>query len=265
MIKQMKLYLSVFFFTVLVFSSTSFSQEIGEVGIVTALKGSVTVTNSSGIQEVSEGSVVLLGDIFETGDDSGVKILLDDDSLISLGDNTKYEFNEFIYNPDNRESVSNISKGKIRAIIRKVKGDNADIKFNTPTAAAGIKGTTLFIDADENIFAVKEGIVAVEGNANSNNNVVLITNNQYTKIVDGMPIAPAPMSNELWQNYKMLTEIPQTFNLRSGTITGANITSPAIASLPINVKDLSNSVPTIPPVNLTSPLANVAPVTIIIN
>ena len=264
MIRQNIFYISIILFSVLIFGPTSFSQETNELGIVTAVKGDVTVTNSSGIEEVNEGSVVLLGDIFETGDDSGVKILLDDDSLLSLGDNTKYEFNEFIYTPETRESLSNITKGQIRAIIRKVKGDNADIKFITPTASAGIKGTTLFIDADENIFAVKEGIVAVEAKKGSANEV-LIKANQYTKIVNGEPIKPRHMSNELWHNYLMKTEIPQSFSSNTGSISSINLTTPAVARLPINETDMINSVPSVPPINLTSPLANVAPVTIIIN
>ena len=145
------------------FYSTAFSQNIQELGIVTAVKGTVNVSNNSGFQEVKEGSVVLLGDIFETSGESGVKIFLDDDTLISLGENTKYEFNEFIFTPNIRESISNITKGKMRAIIRKIKGDDANIKFISPNAVAGIKGTTLYIHVEDNLFAVKEGIVSVKG------------------------------------------------------------------------------------------------------
>ena len=265
MIKQKLLYISTILFLLLIASTSSYSQETNELGIVTSVKGIVTVTNSSGLQDVAEGSVVLLGDIFETGDDSGVKILLDDDSLLALGDNTTYAFSEFIYTPQNRESLSNITRGKIRAIIRNIKGDNADIKFITPTAAAGIKGTTLFINADENIFAVKEGIVAVRGTKGSINEVV-ITANQFTRIVDGDPISPQYMPDTLWQNYLLQTEIPLNFSSNSNSISNINLTAPETARLPINETDLlSTSVPGVPPVNLTSPLANVAPVTIIIN
>ncbi|MGH7806976.1 MAG: hypothetical protein ACRENT_02690, partial [Thermodesulfobacteriota bacterium] len=80
--------------------SIVYAQEAEPVGIVTAVKGQVTVVNAGGESEVVvEGAKVFLGDTFETGDDSGVKILFDDDTLISLGANAIFEITEFVYTP----------------------------------------------------------------------------------------------------------------------------------------------------------------------
>ena len=104
-------------FIILISSSAAIAQEDSSIGIVTAVQGLVTVTDSSGTFDAVEGTPVKLGDTIETGEEAGVKILFDDDSLFSLGDNTSVVLNEFIYTPQERKSISNITKGKMRAII----------------------------------------------------------------------------------------------------------------------------------------------------
>ena len=94
------------FFILLFSSSLAMAQENSAIGIVTAMEGLVTVTDSTGTFDVVEGTPVKLGDTIETGEESGVKILFDDDSLFSLGDNTSVVLNEFIYTPQERKSIS---------------------------------------------------------------------------------------------------------------------------------------------------------------
>jgi hypothetical protein len=137
-------------------------QQPEPIGIVTAVKGQVTVVSGGVSEQVNQGARVFLGDRFQTGENSGAKILFNDDTLISLGANTKFEITEFVYNPTRRKSVSNILTGKIKAIIQKFEGES-DVQFITPKGVAGVKGTILFIDADRGIFFALEREVFVRG------------------------------------------------------------------------------------------------------
>jgi len=255
--------LSVLF--LIFFASVSYGQATDGIGVVTAVEGTVNVTNSSGTEGVAEGSLVYIGDNFETGADSGIKIMLDDDSLISLGENTALEINEFIYTPDKRESISNITKGKIRAILKKIKGSDSNIEFVTPNAVAGIKGTTLYIHVENNLFAVKEGVVGVTSFEGTGQQVILQPN-QFTRIVDGKLIAPSPMNKQMWLEYLDQTDIPEVaseaINLSKKEYPGDEGSD---ASLSMAELDTIGIYPAVPPIDLTSPVANVVPVTVIVN
>ena len=256
--------LSVLFLIISV--AFSHSQEVEEVGIVTAVQGTVNVTNNTGTENVVEGSAVYIGDLFDTAEASGVKILLDDESLISLGENTSFEINEFIYNPEKRKSISNITKGKIRAILRKIKGSDSNIEFITPNAVAGIKGTILVIHIEDSVFAVKEGVVAVRG-TDLDGNEVILRPNQFTKIINGQPQAPSMMTNDMWNNYRDQSDITQTtpYNANISKTTEFTEEEAEVASLPMTELGGITAFPTIPPIDLTSPVSNLVPVNVIVN
>jgi hypothetical protein len=194
--------------------SIVYAQEAEPVGIVTAVKGQVTVVSAGGESEVVvEGAKVFLGDTFETGDDSGVKILFDDDTLISLGANATFEITEFVYTPAQRKSLSNLTKGKLKSIIQKFEGAESDVEYATPNAVAGVKGTILFIDADRKLFCVLDGEVFVRGVVAGTREVILEAG-QCTRIIDGNPSAPVPFSDELKEDFILATEIKEDIPLR---------------------------------------------------
>lgn len=191
---------------ILLFSSTqAFAQETSAIGIITAVLGHVTVLDSAGTFDAVEGTPVKLGDTIETGEESGVKILFDDDSLFSLGDNTSVVISEFIYTPQERKSISNITKGKMRAIIKGGQSRNSEIEIKTPNGVAGIKGTTLYADADEDTFCLRVGEIIVKGTQSKES--VTLTPNECTHIIDGKPISPEKMSEDNWLKFKRETDI----------------------------------------------------------
>lgn len=194
--------------------SYSYAQEQQPIGIATAVKGQVTVVSSGGESEtVVEGVKVFLGDTFETGDDSGVKILFDDDTLVSLGANADIEITEFVYTPTKRKSLSNITKGKLKSIIQKFEGGESNVEYATPNAVAGIKGTILFIDADKEPLCVLEGQVFVKGVAPGTREVKLETE-QCTRIIDGNPSDIIPFTDELKEEFILGTEVKEDLPLR---------------------------------------------------
>ena len=174
----------------------SFAQEPESIGIVTAVNGQITVISSGGTQAVVEGTRVFLGDRFETGDNSGVKIIFNDDTLISLGANANFEITEFVYTPTTRKSLSNLIKGKVKAIIQDFPGGDSEVEFATPNAVAGIKGTTLYIDEVGVVYA-SEGEIFVRCILAGDSEVNLV-GGDYTEIMgDGNCSDPAPIPPDL--------------------------------------------------------------------
>ena len=191
-----------------------------------------------------------MGDLIKTGPDSGVKIVFKDESLISLGDRTELEINDFVYTPSQRKSVTNVTKGKIRALVSSVKDRESNVEFKTPNAVAGIKGTILYVNANTETIGVKEGQVQVKGNAPGAASVTLGPN-EYTTVVNGKPVPPQPLSEDDWLKYQRETNIlegvPDTSSLFQQQYPGKEGKS---GSLPLAKGDLADF-PTVPPINLT--------------
>ena len=250
---------------ILIFSATAvFAQDTNPVGIITATQGEVTISDESGTFEAVAGTPVKLGDTIETGEESGVKILFDDDSLFSLGDNTSVVITEFIYTPQERKSISNITKGKMRAIIESVESATSDIEIKTPNGVAGIKGTTLYANADNETFCLRSGEILVRGI--NKKKTVTLTPNECTYIIDGDPIAPETISDEVWLKFKKETDIYEGSGSLSAASTqnypgkGGTGAAPPLSTL-INISQF----PSVPPFN-QSPLDNITvPVTVNVN
>jgi hypothetical protein len=231
----------------LIWASTAYAQE--PIGIVTAVKGQVTVAGATGVMEaVEEGARVFLGDRFKTEENSGVKILLNDDTLVSLGGETDFEITEFVYTPNARRSLSNIFKGKLKAIIQKFEGRESNVEFAAPNGVIGIKGTIIFIDADKGIFYVDEGRATVRGITKE----VVLEAGQFTIIgPDGNPLDPKSITPELRKGLEDATEVkeeaPPRDSLYKEDYPGKEPPPPIITG----TKDTSISdMPTVPPVDL---------------
>lgn len=229
---------------------TNARAQDNSVGIVTALSGEVTATDSGGTETLTEGDPVFMGDIIRTGPDSGVKIVFKDESLISLGDDTELEINEFVYTPTQRKSIANVAKGKVRGIISNIKDRDSQVEFRTKNAVAGIKGTTLYIDANGEIFGVREGFVDVSGRV-PGSKVVSLGPNEYTQIVGGNPVPPKPITEDMWLKFKretnILEGIPDSTTMFRQDYPGKEGTD---TSSPVTLSELSEF-PTVPPIDLT--------------
>ena len=204
-------------------TTSALSQEDESVGIVTAVNGQASIISAEGTEPVEKGAPVFLGDRLETGDDSGLNILFNDDSLISLGANATLEITDFVYTPTERKSLSNLVKGKLKGIIQKLPGVETDIEFTTPNAVAGIKGTELYIDALGTVYAA-EGEIRVRGLLTCPRQV-MVSAGQFTEILtDGCPSVPRPippgLKDELIKGTEVQEEAPESDESRKSEYPG---------------------------------------------
>jgi hypothetical protein len=115
------------------------------VGFVAALEGTVEI-RSAGVASWEAALLdrdVALGDVVRTGPDGGAKILLADDTILTVGDDTELEIDSYVVGPaaTSDPSVLRLLKGKARTVVGERFGGTTRIEVHTPTAVIGVKGT----------------------------------------------------------------------------------------------------------------------------
>jgi hypothetical protein len=97
---------------------------------------------------VSLGSSVFSQDLYQTQDASRLKLLFQDDSILTLGERTSLTITENIYNPakSQRSTVVDMAQGSVRALVGKVfSGTGSKFEIRSPTAAAAARGTYFIV------------------------------------------------------------------------------------------------------------------------
>ena len=115
------------------------------VGEVSTLTGEAFVVLADGTREaLSTGDAIFANDVIETVDGSAIKLIMLDQTLFSLGANSRFSVNEFSYDPTTQEgeSLFSVLKGSFLFVSGQIaKSDPADMMVNTPVATIGVRGT----------------------------------------------------------------------------------------------------------------------------
>lgn len=118
----------------------------GDIGVYTAVEGQVSVKRS-GTADALPAKLhddVRFLDIIETERESRSKALLNDDSILTVGEHSRVEITEHIYDPNRglRTVVVNLVRGKVRALVGKMfTGTGSKFEIHTPTSVAAARGT----------------------------------------------------------------------------------------------------------------------------
>ena len=142
---------SIIFFLLLFFiSATAFAQS-EPIGTVKTAKGKVMVIRGKVSQPAEVGFKIVLKDFIRTGKDGAVGIIFIDDTILSLGPKTELVLDEYVFAPQ---------KSKFSMIIKMIKGTASffsgiigkqspdSVKFKTPDATIGIRGTKFLVKVD---------------------------------------------------------------------------------------------------------------------
>lgn len=126
----------------------------GAIGQVkTAKGGNVFVQHAADPKqnELKVGAHVSQSDVIITGPGSSVGITFTDNSMMSLGPNSKLVLRQYSFNPTTREGEFNsfLAKGTLAAksgqmVVQKPEA----MKIQTPTAQLGVKGTEFVVHVD---------------------------------------------------------------------------------------------------------------------
>jgi outer membrane protein OmpA-like peptidoglycan-associated protein len=135
---------------VLVGVASTHAQQVDSIGNITAVQPRVEVMHpgASAVAEVKMGAPVLFKDTYETMSQAKLKLLFHDDSILSLGEKTRLQITENVYNPlqGQRRTVINVVNGTVRALVGKVfGGPGSKFEIHTPTAVAAARGTYFIV------------------------------------------------------------------------------------------------------------------------
>ncbi|MBP1735686.1 MAG: putative exported protein [Deltaproteobacteria bacterium] len=138
------------FFVISVAASASADNP---AGVVKTIKGAASIVRQEKVVSAAYGQKIFSGDTIKTGPDGSLGIIFEDDTLISLGPNSEIIINEFVFAPaqGNMSIVTRMIKGTVTylsGIIAKLSPQS--VKFETPTATLGIRGTRFYAQVEEN-------------------------------------------------------------------------------------------------------------------
>ena len=126
-----------------------------DIGKVISLTPGVYALRDGKTEAVALHAGIRASDTVQTDATGRVKILLNDDSTVSLGSNTTMDMNEYEDAGAKPAFGINVSQGVIRAITGKIVDQNPDgFKITTPEATVGIRGTIISLRTGEGVTTV---------------------------------------------------------------------------------------------------------------
>jgi hypothetical protein len=132
------------------------------IGLVVATQGTATAVNTAKVaRELALKSEIMLNDTVKTDAKARLQIMLNDDTLLAVGESSELIIDKYVYNPanaaDNAFGVK-MGKGIFRTVTGKITDLNPDrFKVQTRLATIGIRGCDLGFDTtgeDENTVAI---------------------------------------------------------------------------------------------------------------
>lgn len=136
------------FLPVFVMTSGSLYANENKIGTIKNIKGEVQIKRGKQTISAAPGGFLMEKDIIITGPNAALGIIFNDNSVLSMGPQSRLEIQDFAFLPAKAELsfVANIIQGTltyISGVITKLKPES--VKFKTPSTTVGIRGTHLAI------------------------------------------------------------------------------------------------------------------------
>jgi len=168
----------------------------GQAGVAAAVRGDVTLVATTVSQPghvvgtaLGSGDSIFLGDNIETGPDSGMQIMLLDETIFTIGPSAGMVIDEFVYDPSTStgQVTASVVKGAFRFVSGRVaKETPQNMSVRTPVGTIGIRGTSAAgrIDPPDASGNARGTIILLGPGANNNANEragrILVTNGGTT-------------------------------------------------------------------------------------
>jgi len=169
-----------------------------EVGTVAEMEGTADIGRGGAWTAAAIGAPIEQGDQLRTGKPGRLKVVFQDDSVLSVSEQSLVVVNEQVFDPANSKARSyfDLIHGKLNSIVSDYYGrPGSDYKVKTATAVAGVRGTEFSVsyDPDDEITEVLgfNGKVEVHSLLDPSGPGVIITANEATTVEKGkLPTTP---------------------------------------------------------------------------
>jgi len=168
------------------------------VGAAAAVVREVEGIYGQEVRELNISDGVYFNEIISTSTDSATKVKFADDTLLTVGPDSKVTIDAFVYDPNSKNSklVVNATLGVARFVTGKM--SSAAYKIKTPTTTIGVRGTVLTVTVEEDGTTsanVEDGVITVQGQTGE---PVEVQEGMSTTAEPGEPASePAPADPEV--------------------------------------------------------------------
>lgn len=167
------------------------------LGKFTLVKGNVSLERRGKFLVSGVETPVFNKDLITTGEKSRAKLLLIDDSLLVIGQNSSLEITEYFITGDKREGVFSLSSGKLYTKVKKFLTPDSKFEVHTPTAVAAARGTEWISVVESNpgsaFYSLKYPIIVF--NPEFPTQRVTVNEGQFTVVAVGaLPTVPVAFS-----------------------------------------------------------------------
>jgi len=136
---------------------------LASIGQVTALQGKAELSRNTKQYDVTKGMMIEINDRLKTQEYSKTQIILNDETIITVGPNSDYFFEDYQEGSDSKVMMK-LQHGFFKAVTGKI-GKIAPQRFKIKTKAAtiGIRGTQFMasVQNDEEKIGCIEGVIVV--------------------------------------------------------------------------------------------------------
>jgi hypothetical protein len=176
-----------------------------EVGTVAGTEGKAEVGRDGNWIEASIGMPVRQGDQLRTGRPGRIRVVFQDDSVLTLSDDSRVAVDEQVFDPKagKAESLIDLFQGKLSAVVSEYyKRVGGQYQVRTPTAVCGVRGTEFTVEYDDaddvtDVIALS-GQVEVRSIVDPTGGGVLIRAGEATSVKWGeLPSAPERLDDIL--------------------------------------------------------------------
>ena len=122
-----------------------------KVGFVKNVSGQASIARQQASIPVKVGDKLYENDVINTSRDGSVGMILQDNSVLSIGPNSRLVIKKFLFDPANQKLSFNaqIKKGTLTYLTGLIaKLNRKGVLIETPTAVCGVRGTHLAIKVD---------------------------------------------------------------------------------------------------------------------
>ncbi|HPI03042.1 MAG TPA: FecR family protein [Candidatus Goldiibacteriota bacterium] len=174
---------------------------LSSVAVVSDYEGEAYVVNPGSKERVnaSINMPIYEGASLKTLSDSYIEITFDNATMVRLESNTSLTLNE-LKRENSAKTVFNLLKGRMLAVVDKLRGTDSTFEIHTKMAVAAVKGTELAVEAGDNgsFLGVNEGVV--EFFSSGNKEKVLVEKGKESKLKTGSsrPDAPSALTG-MWK------------------------------------------------------------------
>ena len=174
-------------------------------GVVVRINGTPVVERAGKSRALRPADAVATGDVIVTDAAAKVKLLLADDSVLTIGPRSRVVLDELVLSAVNRAVKLGVLVGRFKIAIAKFFGRSSEYQVRTPTAVAGMRGTVVWGDTTLDAICALDGHVEVRALAGSGAPAQLAAGECVSQMAAGKTTPLTPSATDLAAYLKEVT------------------------------------------------------------